>query len=512
VSGPELEVHSAHHPLVATGVVKSFAHVPVLRGIDFEVRPGEIHALVGSNGSGKSTFIRVVTGFYPADPGSEIILDGTAFGVDLSPTAARSAGVRTVHQEAPLIGQMTVAEHFGIEHGFPIGWGGWVQRKRLGRLTADALERVGAHIDPRTPARDLAPAERALVSLALAITGLLPGQGLLVLDEATALLPAPDAKPILDRVLQLAAGGIGIVMVTHRLAEVTTYCDRVTVLRDGAVVLSKKASESSHDELVDAMVGRTTDDSLQQHHERLVRTLDADTAPIVRVRALTGEVVADVSFDVRPGEVLGFAGIVGSGVSEVARLVAGAEPRQGGDIELFGRTIPRRWTPRNAIANGVCFVPQDRHAEGGVLEFSLADNISLPRYSHYWRKRSEERTDVDGVVKGLQVTPPDPNRRFADFSGGNQQKALFGKWLLLEPRVLVLDDPTYGVDPNARETLLKAMADVADRGAAVIVISTEPEELARMCDRVLVMHSGRISEELNGDDINEVRISLACFR
>ena len=512
MSGPALEVHPARSPLVATGVLKSFAHVPVLRGVDFEVRPGEIHALVGSNGSGKSTFIRVVTGLYPADAGSQIVLDGTAFGADLSPTVARSAGVRTVHQEAPLIGQMTVAEHFGVEHGFPMGWGGWVQRKRLDRLTADALERVGAHIDPRTLARDLAPAERALVSLALAITGLLPGRGLLVLDEATALLPAPDAKPILDQVVQLAADGIGIMMVTHRLGEVTTYCDRVTVLRDGAVVLSKKAAESSHDELVDAMVGRTTDESLQQHHERLARTLDAATEPVVRVRALTGEIVADVSFEVRPGEVLGFAGIVGSGASEVARLVAGAEPRQGGHIELYGETTPQRWSPRDAIARGVCFVPQDRHAEGGVLEFSLADNISLPRYSHYWRKRSEERTDVDGVVKGLQVTPPDPNRRFADFSGGNQQKALFGKWLLLEPRVLVLDDPTYGVDPNARETLLHAMAEVAERGAAVIVISTEPEELARMCDRVLVMHSGRISEELNGDDINEVRISLACFR
>jgi ribose transport system ATP-binding protein len=499
-------------PLVARGVRKSFAHVEVLKGVDLEVEPGEIHALVGSNGSGKSTFVRLVSGTYAADKGSEIVLGGRSFAQDLTPGAARAAGVRTVHQEAPLIGQLSVAEHFGLEHGFPTARLGWVQRKTLDELARVALQRVDSDVHPRRLARDLAAAERAQVSLALAMMGIEPGHGLLVLDEATALLPAPDARPILALVTKLADDGIGVLMVTHRLSEVTTYCHRVTVLRDGEVVLSERASQTQHEQLVDAMVGRTTDTSLQEHHVRLARSLDRETEPIVRVRGLEGTIVADVSFDVRPGEILGFAGIVGSGTSEVARLVAGAQPRVHGTIELHGVPTPKRWTPQMAIEQGVCFVPQDRHAEGGVLTLSLADNVSLPRYSKYWLKRAQERSDVRGVVEELQVTPRDVDRSFAEFSGGNQQKALFGKWLLLEPRVLVLDDPTYGVDPNARETLLHAIGEVADRGAAVIVISTEPEQLARICDRVLVMHSGRIGEELTGDNINEVAISLACFR
>ena len=192
--------------------------------------------------------------------------------------------------------------------------------------------------------------------------------------------------------------------------------------------------------------------------------------------------------------------------------MAGANRRVAGTIELHGEPTGSRWTPQDAIERGVCFVPQDRHAEGGVLSLSLAENVSLPRFSHYWRKRTEERADVARVIDELDVTPADGRRVFGEFSGGNQQKALFGKWLLLEPRVLVLDDPTYGVDPNARETLLHAIAQLADRGAAVIVISTEPEQLARICDRVLVMHSGQIGEELTGADVNEVAISLACFR
>ena len=270
------------------------------------------------------------------------------------------------------------------------------------------------------------------------------------------------------------------------------------MLRDGEVVLSKPTVDTNHDQLVDAMVGRTTDHSLEEHHVRLERSVNRDTEPVVRVRNLAAVIVDDVSFDARPGEIVGFAGIVGSGTSEVARLVAGAESRRTGTIELYGKVMPKRWSPQAAIDHGVCFVPQDRHAEGGVLSLSLADNIVLPRYSQYWRKKVQERRDIAHVVDDLQVHPRDSGRTFAEFSGGNQQKALLGKWLLLKPRVLVLDDPTYGVDPNARETLLHAIAEVADSGAAVIVISTEPEQLARICDRVLVMHSGHISEELTG--------------
>jgi ribose transport system ATP-binding protein len=285
----------------------------------------------------------------------------------------------------------------------------------------------------------------------------------------------------------------------------------VTVLRDGAVVLSCPVAETDHDTMVNAMVGRTAESTLAVHEARVKKVMDSGVAPIISVRELAGAGIEDVSFDVRPGEILGFAGIVGSGASEVGRMVTGAEPTTGGTIAVAGRDAPRRWTPRAAMSAGIAFVPQDRHAEGGVLTLSLRDNVSLPRYSEYWRKAGAERADVEGVITDLDVQPPLADKPFAEFSGGNQQKALLGKWLLLDPKVLVLDDPTYGVDPNAREILLHAVAEVADRGAAVIVISTEPEQLARICDRVLVMRSGRISTELTDDNINEVEISLACF-
>lgn len=498
-------------PLQATGLLKAFAGVPVLRGVDLTVVPGRVHALLGSNGSGKSTFVKLVTGTYEADEGSQIVLGGQAFGTDLTPATAREHGVRTVHQEAPLIGQMTVAEHFGLDRGFPKGGIGWVRQRELARTTRAALERVGASIDPATLAKDLLPAERAQVALALALTDVEPGRGLLVLDEATALLPAPDAKPMLDQVSALAAEGLGVLMVTHRLGEVTAHCHDVTVLRDGAVVLQGAVADHTHDDLVGAMVGRTRDEVLAAHHARVKRKLEAGVAPILTVKGLKAKSVEDVSLEVRPGEILGIAGIVGSGASEVARAIAGCDARDAGDIEVDGKPAGRRWSPSAAIKRGVAYVPQDRHAEGGVLTLGLGDNVVLPRFARYWRRKDDERKDVDGVVTGLEVHPPLPKKPFAEFSGGNQQKAMLGKWLLLKPKVLVLDDPTYGVDPNARETLLAAISAAADEGTGVIVVSTEPEQLARICDRVLVMRQNRISAELTEDHINEVEISLACF-
>lgn len=498
-------------PLVVRGARKSFAGVEVLKGVDLDIQRGEIHALVGSNGSGKSTFVKLITGTYSADRGTEIEFHGERFTTNLKPAVARANGVRAVHQEAPLIDQLTVAEHFGLEQGFPVGPLGYVRRRALHRKAGEALARVGAQIDPKTLASHLSAAQRAQTSLALAMADIDVGTGLLVLDEATALLPAPEAAPILERVSQLAEEGIGVLIVTHRLGEVSEHAHRTTVLRDGEVVL-ETGPTAPHDELVNAMVGRTSDEAIASHHELAKRSVDRTNEPVVRVAGLGGAgFVEDVSFEVHGGEILGIAGIGGSGTSEVARMLAGAEAHTTGDIEIDGKRVNKHWSARHAIEAGVCFLPQDRHAEGGVLTLSLEQNISLPRYGDYFMKAKAERSDVGTVIRDLDVQPPDRRKTFAEFSGGNQQKALLGKWLMLNPRLLVLDDPTYGVDPNARETLLHKVAELAEGGAAVVVISTEPEQLARVSDRVLVMRSGRLSGELTGDDINEVAISLACF-
>ena len=509
VSGTRPQLDPSRAPLTVRGARKSFAHVDVLKGVDLSVAPGEIHALVGSNGSGKSTFVRLVTGTYSADKGTEIQIYEKVFTTHLTPTASREMGVRAVHQEAPLIAQMTVAEHFGIENGFPRGPLGFVRRRVLDRRARESLERVEASVDPHRLAGELSTAERAQVALALAMANMDTDHGLLVLDEATALLPVPEAKPILERVSNLAKAGLGVLIVTHRLAEVSEYAHRTTVLRDGEVVLETGPSPS-HDELVNAMVGRMTDRAIANHHERSGK-IEMTEHAVLAVRDLRGPSTAGVSFEVKGGEILGLAGIVGSGTSEVARMISGAEPRLGGEIEVEGTSAPKHWTPKKAIAAGVSFVPQDRHAEGGVLTLNMNENIVLPRFGKQWGRRKEEVAEVEGMIDRLDVHPRDLGKPFAEFSGGNQQKALLGKWLLLEPKVLVLDDPTYGVDPNARETLLHELAGLADQGAGVVVISTEPEQLARICDRVLVMRSGEISAELLGEKINETEISLACF-
>jgi ribose transport system ATP-binding protein len=232
----------------------------------------------------------------------------------------------------------------------------------------------------------------------------------------------------------------------------------------------------------------------------------------VRVRNLNAQGLSDVAFEVWPGEIVGFAGLVGSGTSQLARVLAGAMPHQSGTIEIADAPPAKKWDSRAAINAGLCFMPQDRHAEGALLAMSLRDNIVLPRYGSYWRERKLETSDVEGVIRDLEVTPPIADKAFAEFSGGNQQKALLGKWLLLRPKVLVLDDPTYGVDPNARETLLQAICSVADNGGSVIVISTEPEQLVRLCDRILVLQAGELTDELTGTKVNEEEIALACSR
>jgi len=509
---PSSAVQGSGVALQASGLSKSFANTQVLRSVDLTVDCGEVRALLGSNGSGKSTFVRLITGTYEADEGSDIRLFGHSFGRALTPVAARAAGVRTIHQEAPLVGQLSVADHFGISHGFPSRALGRISQRTLHQLASEALERIGSGIDPRTLARDLSAGDRALVALALALADAEPGKALLVLDEATALLPANDANPILQRLRELARDGLAVLVVTHRLREVTDYCDTLTVLRDGVVVLAGSPRDVTHDDIVGAMVGGSGTVQLRNHQTRARVQREQSARPLVRVRDLYAQGLTDVAFEVWPGEIVGFAGVVGSGTSQLARVLAGATPHQSGTIEVADAPATKDWNSRAAINAGLCFMPQDRHAEGALLAMSLRDNVALPRYQSYWRKRKLESSDVEGVIRDLEVTPPIADKPFAEFSGGNQQKALLGKWLLLRPKVLVLDDPTYGVDPNARETLLKAICSVADGGGSVIVISTEPEQLARLCDRVLVLQAGELTDELTGTNVNEEEITLACSR
>lgn len=502
--------------VVLDDISKAFPGIQALKGVDLTVKRGQVHALLGENGSGKSTLVKVIAGVYEPDEGS-ITIAGQRRSSLHSPAAAHDLGVRAVHQEAPLVDTLRVTECVALFHGYPIGGLGRVRWSRLVRRTFQLFEELGISIDPRAMASSLSPAERALVSLAIALGGVGGQTELLVLDEATAALPQRDADVFLERVASLAGQGLPVLMVTHRLGELG-IADEVTVLRDGAVVHSGPADDASEEFLVEKMVGES---DLARGRAAPV---GADAGSVVRLWAssrrgaaagavgdepsalevahLGTNLLRDVSLEVVRGEIVGVAGLRDSGIGELPLVLAGALERSQGEIRVNGTVLPRRLTPRRARDAGIALVPADRLHQGGVASLSVADNIVLPEAQRYWHNARFERGVVQAVLDELDVRPPNGAALFGQLSGGNQQKALFGKWLLLRPSVLVLDDPTYGVDPGARRKIFEIIHGAAAEGVGILLFSTEPEQLVATCSRVLVLREGLIAGELAGTDLD----------
>jgi ABC-type sugar transport system ATPase subunit len=511
------EVKDSSSPrLRAEGLSKTFGPARVLRDADLEIGAGEIHALVGANGSGKSTLIKCITGVERPDPGSRLELDGHEVPGDYSTAVAHALGVRVVHQEAPLIDSLTIAETVGHHRGFPTT-GGLIDRRRLARETRETFGRLGLEVEPGALASTLSAPERAMLMLALAL-----GSGeacLIVLDEPTASLTSGDAQRFLDAVEVAAGQGAGVLLVTHRLAEVFGICTRITVLRDGEVVRQTSTSEIDLDGLVDEIVGPSVDRGAvgakkvpeRFRARRPAGPAVAGVAPTTALRAenLRSATVADLTLQVEAGEILGVSGLLGSGASELCSLLAGAAPLKAGRVLLAGRELPAGFESREAMAAGISFVPGDRLREGGIGPLSLLDNIALPNLGHYGVGRRGPLEDFGAIVDSLDVRPPQPRRAFGTLSGGNQQKVIVGKWALMRPTVFLLDNPTAGVDPGAREDILALLRGLAEAGTAVVVHSSEPEELARLATRVLVVKDGAIVAELKGTDVTERGITAA---
>lgn len=496
---------------------KSFDERRVLTDLHVAVRSGEMKAVLGSNGSGKSTFVKILTGTYPFPRGTVRYGDQT-FQRRVPSDALEELGVRVVHQEAPLPEGMTVAEVVGLNRGFPTV-AGLISWRRLRAMTRDLLASVAADVDPSTPVEDLSAGQRATVALALALHGVeAPSELVLLLDEATASILAAEASGFLESVRALADQGAAVIIITHRLGEVTEFCDTVAVLRDGVVVLDTAVGATTEAELVTAMAGP---DAGQMSSEEVLGAAHVDrfvpdrrsgsTSAALTVERLTGEAFRDVAFVVRPGEVVGVPRVVGSGASEMLRAIAGVE-RSGysGSVTVAGARLVPSHSAGTALDHGIAYLPADRLHEGGLPEASVRDNLALPRFNEYWGKAARQRADETAVIGALDVRPPDTSVPFGTLSGGNQQKVILGKLLLARPRVVLLDDPTVGVDPNAREAIFSIIRAVTAAGAAVVMASTEPIQLARLCDRVLIMREGVIRERLEGADLDYERISLAC--
>ncbi len=472
--------------LEMTGVEKSFPGVRALRGVSFELAAGEVLAVVGENGAGKSTLIKVLSGAVEPDAG-RVVVNGRELPPG-DPAEARNAGVAVIYQEFSLVPALSAAENVFL--GREPGRLGWLHRREERRRAAELFARLGVEVDPGAPVRSLTVAQQQAVEVAKALAA---DARVLVMDEPTAALTPPEADRLFAVIRELTRHGVGVVYISHRLAEVFGIADRVLVLRDGEQVATRPAREFTRDGLIELMVGRRLDQEFPP------RT-PAVGGPRLVVRDLRrGDAVKGVSFEVRRGEVLGLTGLVGSGRTETARLIFGADRRDGGSVALDGRELDIE-SPRDAIRAGIALLTEDRKGQGLILAHPVRDNFALPNLGLWSRlgvlDRGRERAAFAAAADRLRIKVADPGSPAGTLSGGNQQKLVLAKWLERDCEAVIFDEPTRGIDVGAKYEIYQLVNALADRGKAVLFISSELPEVLGMCDRVLVMHAGRITGEI----------------
>ena len=481
-----------------------------LRDAHLDVLPGEIHGLLGQNGSGKSTLIKVLAGFHAPDPGGELLINGIGVSLPLAPGQFRRLGMSFVHQNLGLATTLSVLDNLrvGRYRTGPM----WKIRWRHEReRVAQALSRFGLHLDPETLVSGLSESQRAIVAIARALQEIEHRQrGVLILDEPTAYLSGEALRTLFEAMREVARSGTSILFVTHRLEEVLEVTERVTVLRDGAVAGVARTTDVDEADLVEMIIGR-----------RMTDFYPAAATPsqevVMSVRQMSGGFAEQVSFDLFRGEVLGLTGVIGSGFDDVPYLMMGTQPVKSGALKI-GEKQARLAdvTVGDRIDMGIGLVPANRARDGGVASLTVLENVTLPTISRYFRRllldHRSEREDVVRLLQEFEVRPPEPDKVFGTLSGGNQQKAVLAKWLATSPRVLILHEPTQGVDVGARKQIFRLIRDATARGCSIVLASLEYEDLAHLCDRVLVFRNGRIVSELNGDNLTEDRIVEQCYR
>jgi ribose transport system ATP-binding protein len=488
--------------LEVRGLVKEYPGVTALAGVDLDVDEGEVHCLVGQNGAGKSTLIKCVAGAVAPTRGTIRLLGGAlAAG---RPGAALSAGVATMYQELDLVADLSIAGNVFLGHERRLG--PLLDLGGMRRETGTLLARLGhPSLDPDTRVGALRPAERQLVSMARALSRKVR---LLIMDEPSAILDPPEVDALFEVVRRLTGEGVGVIYISHRLDEIARIGDRITVLRDGRTVASNLPAKTEVDELIHHMVGRSFED--------VFPTRAAPSADVVmRVTKLRRPHQREAaSFEVRAGEVLGIGGLVGAGRTELLRAIAGLEPAEG-EVSVGGPVLPRG-RPDVAVAAGLALAPEERKSEGLWLGWSLVRNVSISDLGKLGRglftDAARERRAAAQHLDSLKVRPPDPMRLASELSGGNQQKVVLARWLLHSARVLLLDEPTRGVDVGARVDVYKVIADLAARGLAIVMVSSELAELVGFCDRILVMREGAIVAELAGEQVSEEEILRHALR
>jgi rhamnose transport system ATP-binding protein len=483
------------------GLSKSYGGVHALADVSFEIERGTVHALVGENGAGKSTLVKLLTGVIQPDAGA-LEIDGESLRIG-DPQAAHRLGLVAMYQEPTVFPDLTVAENvFAGRH--PRGPGRTVDWRRMRAEAARILEDLGVELAPDTPVRGLGVADRQLLEIAKALSS---SARLLIMDEPTAALSPNEVENLFATVRKLRDRGVAVVFISHRLEEVDAIADVVTVLRDGRHIATRPAAELTHGEIVRLMVGRSLDALFPKEEAEIGEV-------VLRVDGLRRRgVFSDVSFELRRGEIVGLAGFVGAGRSEVARAIFGIDHPDGGEIRIEGRRFRPR-SPRAALRRGLAYLPEDRLQQGLVQPMSIAVNASmavLPEltpvgFLQPWRERRLARR----FIEQLRIKATSPTQTVRGLSGGNQQKVVLSKWLAAEPRILILDEPTHGVDVGTKADVHRTISHLATQGLTILLISSELPEVLGMSDRVLVMREGRLVAELSRAEATQERIIEAA--
>ncbi len=491
-------IPTSEYLLTAEGVRKEFPGVVALDDVTFRLKRGSVHALMGENGAGKSTLMKILAGIYHPDKGT-VRLKGVDIRLE-SPLDALENGIAMIHQELNLMAPMTVAENIWIRRE-PLTRLGFVDHKEMNRKTAELFNRLNISIHPQTKVGELSVANRQMVEIAKAVSY---ESDVLIMDEPTSALTEREVEHLFQIIRGLRDQGIGIVYITHKMSELFEIADEFSVFRDGKYIGTHASTDVTRDDIIRMMVGREITQMFPKEDVALGEV-------VLSVKNLTlNGVFRDVSFDVRAGEILGVAGLVGSGRSNVAETIFGVTPASSGTIEIDGKPADV-FSPTEAIRNRMAFLTEDRKETGCLLILNVLENMQLAVLQDRFVKNGfvEQSTlsaECEDMCRKLRVKTPNMNERIENLSGGNQQKVLIGRWMLTNPRILILDEPTRGIDVGAKAEIHRLVTEMAKTGVAVIMISSEMPEVLGMSDRIMVMHEGRVTGFLDRAEATQIRV------
>ncbi len=499
---------------------KSFGATRALRGVNLSIMPGEIHGLLGQNGCGKSTLIKVLAGYHEPDKGGgELWLNGKPVQLPIPPGGFKQYGISFVHQNLGLIPELSVLDNWtankiALQNDLRINW---AKERNEAR---EAFQQYGLKINTRSKVSSLGPVEKAMLAIVKAVVALKQSnvvkeqkRGLLVLDEPTVFLPRAEVNQLFELVRSIAAEGLSVMFVSHDIDEVIELTDRFTVLRDGMNVGGGITKEYNKEQIIETILGKKlVKYQIARDEEGTKRFAGASEVSMEHIK---GMIVDDVSLKIRAGEVVGITGLVGSGFEEMPYLICGANEYQRGSMSINGKSVDlRNYNPIQAVEDGISLIPADRAGAGGIESLSVADNINmqvLRRFTPWWLNRKGLRDNAVHMVQQFDVRPADPLLGFAQLSGGNQQKALLAKWVQQKTTLLILHEPTQGVDVGSRQQIYHQISDAANGGAAVLCSSSDYEELSQICDRVIILGKGKFVSELVGAQITKEYITTMCF-